>query len=427
MNNLTDLRTALASPPPFTLSDDQQAALDQFVKFLVSPVEQVFVLRGYAGTGKSTLVKTMMENMPKYLKMAKLVNDKAYDYEIALTATTNKAAEAFADITGMEVKTIHSFLGLRVNTDFRTGITQLIPRSSIPEQGYILIIDEASYIDSALLTHIFRQTTNCKIMFIGDPAQLKPVKATGTPVFDAGFTTAALEKVMRQAEGNPIIDMATHFRNIVMTGVWAPFKPDGQHIIHLPRGDFEDAIIDEFTRPNWRYKDSKILAWTNNCVIRYNHAVNNQISGDPNFAVGDYVVCNKHVMSGKQSIKTDQLVHITTIEDPVIHHDVLGNFITLDHVNRFFFPKHLMDKKERIKVAKAMDDYHVLQEIEERWIDLRAAYAQTINKSQGSTYDKVFIDLDDIARCNNGDDIARMMYVGPSRARHQVYLTGDFG
>jgi ATP-dependent exoDNAse (exonuclease V) alpha subunit len=56
---------------------------------------------------------------------------------------------------------------------------------------------------------------------------------------------------------------------------------------------------------------------------------------------------------------------------------------------------------------------------------LRAAYAQTINKSQGSTYDRVFIDLDDLARCSSGDQLARMLYVGFSRARHQVFLTGD--
>lgn len=59
------------------------------------------------------------------------------------------------------------------------------------------------------------------------------------------------------------------------------------------------------------------------------------------------------------------------------------------------------------------------------WIDLRAAYACTINKAQGSTYDKVFIDLDDIKKCNSGNQIARMLYVGVSRARLIVYLCGD--
>ena len=120
------------------------------------------------------------------------------------------------------------------------------------------------------------------------------------------------------------------------------------------------------------------------------------------------------------------MVYITCIEAETEHKDVVGNWVTLDYINRCFFPVSLVAKNERIKQAKANDEYNLLQEIEDRWIDLRAAFAQTINKCQGSTYDKVFIDLDDVARCNMGDLIARLMYVGTSRARFHVYLKGDF-
>jgi hypothetical protein len=412
---------------PFALSDDQEAAKEMFVNFLLNPEEQVLVLQGYAGTGKSTLVKTLMDNMPKYLKMARVVNPSMFEYQVQLTATTNKAAEALAQITGMEVRTIHSFLGLRVVKDPRTGQSELFPRDHTPEFGYILIIDEASMIDSKLLSIIFDKTTNCKIMFIGDPAQLPPVKYTTTPVFNAGFKTARLEKVMRQAEGNPIIQLATQFRETVTTGIWTKFKPDGHHIVHMDRSDFEDLIIAEFTRSDWRHRDSKVLGWRNETVLNYNHAINKQISGTPHFAEGDYAVCNKYVQCGKNGIKTDQMVYITTIEPDVEYKGVVGNWVTLDYMNRVFFPRSLAAKNERIKQAKAHDEISLLMEIEDRWIDLRAAFAQTINKSQGSTYDKVFIDLDDVARCNLGDQIARLMYVGVSRARYFVYLTGDFG
>lgn len=410
----------------FPWSEDQENARTAFVNFLISPQEQVMVLSGYAGTGKSTLVSSLLDNMPKYLKMAKLVNPSMFEYEIQLTATTNKAAEALAQITGMEVRTIHSFLGLRVVKDFRTGNSELIPRDHTPESGFILVIDEASMIDSKLLTIIFEKTTNCKIMFIGDPAQLTPVKSATTPVFNAGFKTAQLRDTVRQAKGSPITALATQFRETVTSGIWTPFKPDGIHVIHMNRSDFEDAIIDEFTRPDWRHKDSKVLAWTNSCVLAYNHAINKKISGAPHFSIGDYAVCNKYVQCGRNGIKTDQMVYITGIEADVEHKGVVGNWVVLDYENRCFFPKTLVAKNDRIRQAKANDEYSLLQEIEERWIDLRAAFAQTINKSQGSTYDKVFIDIDDIARCNMGDQIARMMYVGTSRARFNVYLTGDF-
>jgi hypothetical protein len=428
-DSINDTPTPQDGPKPatFTLSEDQEKAKDMFINFLLSPQEQVLVLQGYAGTGKSTLVKSLMDNMPKYLKMAKVVNPSMFEYQVQLTATTNKAAEALAQITGQEVRTIHSFLGLRVSKDPRTGQSELIPRDNTPEHGYILIIDEASMIDSNLLSIIFAKTTNCKIMFIGDPAQLPPVKYSSTPVFNAGFKTAKLEKVMRQAEGNPIIQLATQFRETVSTGIWTNFTPDGHHIVHTNRSNFEDLIIAEFTRPDWRHRDSKVLAWRNETVLNYNHAINKQISGTPHFNEGDYAVCNKFVQCGKNGIKTDQMVYITTIEDEVVYKDVVGNWVTLDYMNRCFFPRSLAAKNERVKHAKIHDDIGLLREIEDRWIDLRAAFAQTLNKSQGSTYDKVFIDLDDVSRCNMGDLIARLLYVGVSRARYHVYLTGDFG
>lgn len=411
----------------FTLTDDQQNALDLFVAFLMSPVEQVFVLEGYSGTGKSTLIKTLMDRLHGYIKMTKLIDPDFKELPVQLTATTNKAAEAFSSITGMEVLTIHSFLGLRVNTNYRTNTTTLIPRPNSQVDSYLLFIDEASFIDSQLLGLIFAQTSRCKIVFIGDRAQLTPVKSSGVPpVFAAAFHGAMLEKVVRQAEGHPITDMATQFRNTVNTGIWTPVKPDGKHVIHMPRDAFEDAILAEFTRPEWRYKDSKVLGWTNKCVIGYNHAISNHIKGDPDFQVGDYAVNNSFVSAGKTSIKTDQLVCITCIEEETEEFDVPGKYITVDYAHRFFFPKSLEAKNLRIKQAKAVDDTYTLARIDTSWIDLRAAFAQTINKSQGSTYDRVYIDLDDLRRCNSGDQIARMMYVGPSRARHQVFMTGDF-
>jgi ATP-dependent exoDNAse (exonuclease V) alpha subunit len=88
-------------------------------------------------------------------------------------------------------------------------------------------------------------------------------------------------------------------------------------------------------------------------------------------------------------------------------------------------PKSLADKSAALKSAKANYQYSLVERIDSQWIDLRGAYASTVNKAQGSTFDRVFIDLDDIRRCNSGDQIARMLYVGVSRAKQQVFLTGD--
>ena len=418
------MNTATATPQ-FSLTVDQQHAMDALNQFLCDPVETVFVLSGYSGCGKSTLVRTLIDSLPGFLKAAKLINPSQPNYELALTATTNKAAENLGRITGGEAGTIHSFLGLRVNTNFQTGVTTLIPKNLDQKEYYLLVIDEASYIDSQLLQFIFSKTKNCKIVFVGDPAQLTPVKSNGTPVFEANFSGAALTTVVRQAEGNPIVDLSTKFRNTVNSGEFFKFTPDGNSVRYLDRDAFNQAIELEFSRPDWRYQDSKILAWTNKCVIGYNHFVRNHVKGDPHFAVGDYAVCNSFLSVGRKSIKTDQLVEITGISADCEEMGVLGNKFKLDHDIEVFMPKLLAVKNARIKQAKADNEIWRVAEIENTWVDLRAAYAQTVNKAQGSTYDEVFIDLDDISRCNSGDQIARMLYVAVSRARTRVNLTGD--
>lgn len=409
-----------------TLTQGQQDAYEAFCRFINDPTASEFVLEGYSGTGKSTLVHTLLDRLPKLLKTLKLIDPtRTQRWDVELTATTNKAAEAFSQITGQDVSTIHSKLGLRVVKDYITGQTRLIRKSNAETlTDTILFVDEASYIDRNLLKLILQSTPGCKVVFIGDPAQLLTVGSNYAPVFKAGFTTARLTKVVRQAEGNPIIDLATAFRGTVNEGAFFKFIPDGTHIQVLSREDFEQAIVKEFDDLTWTHNRSKVLAWTNKKVIAYNHGIRDIVKGAPDFQVGDYAVCNHYVSAGKYGIKTDQLVHITSIGSPMNSHGVPGRMYTLDHTNQVFMPDSMDDKKALIKRATKAEDYTTVKETE-KWIDLRAAYSCTINKSQGSTYDKVFIDLDDIKKCNSGDQIARMLYVAVSRARYTVYLCGD--
>lgn len=409
------------------LSEDQARAKSAFVDFLLDPHERVFVLKGYSGTGKSTLTGHLIETVPNIFKTARHINPSFKEYDIDLTATTNKAAENLAFISGMTVSTIHSYLGLMIRKDFKTEETFLSRKKNSPDlYRKLLFIDEASFIDRDLLKYIFQIMKDSKIVFMGDPAQLTPVKSGSTPVFEAKWPGAELTQVMRQAEGNPIMDLSTKFRHTVHSGEFFSFTPDGHHIRHVSREEFNNLVAQEFGRPDWKFRDSKLLGWTNKCVINYNHAIREHVGGTPEFQVGDYAICNSFVSTQGKSLKTDQMVCITSISGPVLDSDVWGRFYTLDGNIMLFMPNSLADRIARIKRAKAEEDVYLLEAIDRSWVDLRAAYACTINKSQGSTFDKVFIDLDDISRCNSGDMIARMLYVGVSRARHHVVFTGDF-
>ena len=267
-------------------------------------------------------------------------------------------------------------------------------------------------------------TNNCKIVFIGDPAQLTPIESRTTCVWEQKYPVAHLDEVVRQADGNPIIDLATSFRDTVGTGEFFSFTPDGVHVDHMSRDKFDAKIIEEFSRVGRDHNDAKVLAWTNKTVIGYNQAIRGVVQGVPELQVGDYAICNKYISNAKCLVKTDATVLITKF-DPATDHGVTGFKVEMDKRHSAFLPASLEAKKAAIKAAKTEENFARLAYIESNWIDLRAAYACTINKSQGSTYDIAFIDLDDIKKCNSANQIARMLYVAVSRARLHVFLTGD--
>ena len=132
----------------------------------------------------------------------------------------------------------------------------------------------------------------------------------------------------------------------------------------------------------------------------------------------------------KAALKNNQIVKVKAVNDDVyrgMHGDIAipGYQVTLTSFVRIFVPADINDVKDALKAFKKekawMDFYHLKEHV----ADLRPVFASTVHKSQGSTYSHVFIDLDDIGRCNITDDVARMLYVAISRAKRNVYLVGD--
>lgn len=409
------------------LTKDQQEAFNSVFQFIADPNEHVFVLEGYAGTGKSYLVSKVLENIPKYFATQKLINPEYEEMCVELTATTNKAAEALQEQVHQPVKTIFNLLGLVVRTDYETNSKSLSVKRGIDKvYNSIIFIDEASYADGQLISYIFSQTENCKIIFIGDPAQLSMSYGTA-PVFTQGWPTARLTNVVRQAEESSIIQLTTSFRNTVNTGVWKSFVPDGTSVIKLDKSQVNWGLEKEFTRPDWHFKDSKILAWTNKKVITYNHLIREMVKSTPELCVGDYATVNSFINGPNGNrYKTDETVLITDIKERIIQNDVSGKYYYLNNsAHGFFMPDNIKDKSKAIAKAKKENNVYTLQHIDQNWIDLRATYASTVNKAQGSTYGKVFVDLDDISKCNSGNTIARMLYVACSRPKSKLYLIGD--
>ena len=119
------------------LNQDQQKAYEDIAGFLADDTETVYVLTGSAGTGKSTLVKKLVEDYDKLISMASLISSNISNYQLRLTATTNKAAENLSEITGEVVITIYSLLSLSVRTDYRTGKTTIKRNTYVRKLGYL--------------------------------------------------------------------------------------------------------------------------------------------------------------------------------------------------------------------------------------------------------------------------------------------------
>jgi len=402
------------------LTQDQQDAYAAIIT-LITTQQHILVIEGGAGVGKTTLMNTFMDEWPQIVALS---GGRFNEVEVALTATTNKAADALANATGKETTTIHSFLGLRVQ-NIGYGKTKLGDTGKWIEDGQVVVIDESSFIDKELLDFILRKLNKCKIIFLGDPNQLKPVNSDTTPVFSAGFPTVRLNQIVRQADDSPIQALSRGLRSLVEGGAMPQDILDGSSILHMPQKDFEVAFVQEAL--NAPVNSVRALAWTNKKAIYYNELVSVARSGNSDIQLGDVVNVNKqYKVSRNFRFPTDSTFQVAG----------LGQW----ELDSFGIMSRLVETSFGVSVTQAKDMTHVHglarqfynnenhsqgDYVMERYADLRLLYASTVNKSQGSTYDTVYIDLSDIGACRDRDQVNRMLYVAASRARSKVVFTGD--
>lgn len=443
------------------LNADQDNAIQVMQGFLSSSTENFMVLEGAGGTGKTFVIKHFVRTLHDYHKTRKLLGMKGKtNLPIHFTATTNKACEAMelqlrglnASVTGgdeiemnPQVKTIHSFLGLTMAPDPKNPRKDVLADRDWQFNAgkSIVIIDEASYIDDELFMWIEKKTNkDTKVIFVGDPAQLTNGDGNTLPAFESGFRKAELHIVERFDTNTPIFKLATELRRRILAKDFnVPVCPiDGKHIVWLPRPDFDRLMVQDMTAEDWTFTTSKFLAYRNDRVQKYNKGINSLSTGTREFQAGDYAV-NNHYVSGNKGkgggIRTDGMVYIDALEASVEHGES-GFYVYLDGDDRrkFFMPN---DHKAKQKIINRLyRDYeksdnnkeaeaylHSMNKVKNTWVDLRPVFAQTINKSQGSTYRRVYIDLADIGFCRSKETLMRLLYVACSRARKQLFLTGD--
>lgn len=426
-----------------TLTKGQQAAADAFFAFLMSTAT-FFNISGTAGTGKtflmSYLCKTVMKN---YQDACSLLNIKTEYETIYFTALTNKAAEVLEHSIGLPVQTIHSFMSLTVRDDYATGRSFITKTNKWSQRRrIILFIDECSMIDVALLKLIKETFVDCKIIYVGDHAQMAPVGEQISQIYAdiAPENFAVLTEPVRNAGTPALVDLCAQLRETVETGVFRPIMPVPGVIEYLPHSLMEDHLRAAFQDLD---PACRALCYTNDRVHSYNSFIRTDVRNLPEkpFVGETLVVASASLARNGKMLQVERDMKLTSVSDlqqdnrfdaifpdglPIEYWEVEASTDSQPGVKFCFrMPK----ETERINYAKKhfarikqWGDYY---ELRDTYADLRDKAACTVYKSQGSTYDFVFVDLDNIGASFDAQQVARMLFVAISRARSKVYLYGS--
>lgn len=416
-----------------TLNAGQEAAATGFFEFLFSDKKELNI-SGPGGYGKTFLLGHMIDTiMPRYFETCKMMGLTPIYTEVAMTATTNKAAQVLSKATGREAQTIHSFLSLKVTDDYTTGKSRITRTKGWKvHEGLIIFVDEASMIDYDLYRYINEGTNRCKIVYVGDQYQLGPVMEETAPVYSIGLPIFELTEPMRNAEQPALMNLCNQLRETVKTGIFQPICLVPGVIERLDEYAMPMKIRDMMMDQN---HESRILAYTNNRVIAYNDHIREMRQLPDEYQVGDRLINNNAYKTTTRMISVEEELTLWAQEgqtsfveiEPGVQLEVRettlqsalgGVFSTALPVDREHF--HAL-----IKYYARKKDWGRYFKLKGEFMDLRPRDASTIHKSQGSTYDHVFIDLGNLSTCTQPKVVARLLYVAASRARKGIYLFGE--
>lgn len=447
----------------------QREACSAIVDFLFdNDPHSTFLLRGYAGTGKTSLVAALIKAAP-YLKI-----------KTVLLAPTGRAAKVLSGYSDKKAYTIHKKIYISV-TD-ATGAVRSVRAQN--KHGYTLfIVDEASMISAlpdegsyagrhSLLEDLIdyvNDGTHCRLMLIGDGAQLPPVGSAESPalsenylhsIADIKLHQAVLTEVVRQEKLSGILANATLIRNRITEmgpndDVQMPIFDIGEveDVIRLPGSDLEERLNDEYS--SRQMEDVVFVCRSNKRANLYNQAIRNRILlRDDEIGTGDYLMVvknNYHWLDDESEmgfIANGDIVEVLAarnFEELYGFHfvDVTLRFVdyadapTLDcklllEALHSESPSLTRDESERL-FSEVLADYADLptkaQQLNEvrnnpyyNALQVKFAYSLTCHKTQGGQWPVVFVDQGYLTDEMINREYLRWLYTAITRATSRVYL-----
>lgn len=410
------------------LNKCQEKALDALLEFCYSQ-EKFICLSGMPGTGKTYLLKEFASQLGSINTVLRIAGRTPFS-RIEFTATTNKASAVLHESGCTGATTIYKLFGIKVTSDYKTGEDKLDYTRAISVCDCIIVIDEASMLSYEILDYINKYAIRCKIIFVGDKNQLPTVGGKSADVFNK-FKVIELTKIMRQKPS--LAKAIKNAKNALEAGEMIDLSSmESESIIRLNKSDFLDSIV------NMGLND-RILCYTNNKCIAYNSHIRSELGLPTTPIRGDLCVSKGRVeskfngMGAAYVLNAEESFVITDVK-PVdkyiyvggckygvkLYETPKGVFIGLEKPE--LYPLIL---KSAYSEGKQLKDYSNYIYIKEHILDPRFYYSSTIHSAQGSTYDNVYIDLNDIVKGRGAtkETKNKLLYVAISRAKNKIYFT----
>lgn len=441
----------------------QQEVFQLLQKFInnTQRTRKAFLLKGYAGTGKTSMIGALTDTL-KYLNI-----------KFVLLAPTGRAAKVMANYTGKSAYTIHKHIYVREGDEDSGDELKFILKPNLAAKT-IYIVDEASMVsnDSGigerglledLMEFIFAKKSN-KILLVGDTAQLPPVKQASSPALDANVLAERfdldllqfeLTEVVRQDLKSGILENATYLRDCIRRrNNQVKLSLNGyQDFYRMGSDRLEDGI--NYAYSKFGINNTMVITRSNKTAVLYNQYIRSRIHyAEEELQVGDllivvrnnYIVLPEDISNG--FIANGDFVEVVKIRRTEEVHGFRFADVLLKMVDEKgepeFEAKIMLDllgahtasmthEDNQKLYLSVLNDYADIRNKRERRaavkndkylnaLQVKFAYALTCHKSQGGQWDAVFIDQGYLTEDQLDVEFYRWLYTAITRGVKEVYL-----
>jgi exodeoxyribonuclease-5 len=451
---------------PFKPTNEQDRALESLADFIIDTnKDRLFMLRGYAGTGKTTLISTIVKSISN-LKMS-----------CVLLAPTGRAAKVISNYSNKQAATIHREI-YYPKSQGNGGVQFTLKQNK--HRNALFVVDEASMIpdvaadnkmfggNGSLLDDLIEYVysgVNCKLMIIGDTAQLPPVKLDVSPALDSQLieqrylkevTEIELDEVKRQSENSGILLNATGIRNHILHQEF-DFKFDVENFTDINRlidgYEIMDAINSAYDFHG--HEETAIIVRSNKRANLYNQQIRSRILFNENeLSPGDYLMVvknNYHWLEPSSDagfIANGDIVevleifgfkniygfHFAEVKVRMVDYPKMKEFETVLLMDTLTSetPSLTYDESNKLYQEVRMDylklpKYKQYKEIKENpffnALQVKFSYAITCHKSQGGQWENVIVEQPYLPEGPNKGYL-RWLYTAITRAKTNLYLIG---